>query len=264
MTQSPANFLSAKDDVAQPAATVVVFRNDPAGGAAQILLVERSGSMAFAGGATVFPGGKVDPADVELAATLSFSLHIEDVAARIAGIREMLEETGLVVGVKGAVTAASAQAARRQLVARGRMDEVLEQFGWELDLAALVPFARWWPRHRISRIYDTRFYIADLGTGAVTLEADATENRHLFWASATEALRLADDGRIKVIFPTRRNLERLAQWGDFAACRSHAEATPITIISPEVVQRNGQAWLTIPANAGYPIDGEPLDGAERA
>ena len=52
---------------ATPAATLVVFRHDPAGGPAHILMVERSGSLAFAGGATVFPGGKVDPADSQAA-----------------------------------------------------------------------------------------------------------------------------------------------------------------------------------------------------
>ena len=61
------------------------------------------------------------------------------------------------------------------------------------------------------RIFDTRFYLANLGTGAVDVVVDQTENSHLFWASAQGALDLADRGKIKMIFPTRRNLERLAQ-----------------------------------------------------
>jgi hypothetical protein len=133
-----------------------------------------------------------------------------------------------------------------------------------VNLAGLVPFARWWPRHRMTRVFDTRFYLADLGTGAVELEVDATENRHLFWASAQAALALADQGQIKVIFPTRRNLERLALFGDFASCRAHAEATPVVTITPWLEQRDGRDWLTIPADAGYPQDGEWIDTAERA
>lgn len=249
--------------ITQPAATVVVFRRDPEGGPAQILLVERSGAMAFAGGATVFPGGKVDPADHELAARLGHPGDPADIAARIAGIRETLEETGLVVGVKESVTREDAMAARRALIGHGEVARVLRDFGWTLDLDALVPFARWWPRHREVRIYDTRFYLANLGTGAVELDVDATENRHLFWASAAQALDLADSGRIKVIFPTRRNLERLAQWPDFASCRAHALATPIMTVSPTVVERDGRRWLTIPPEAGYPVVEEPLDSAMR-
>ena len=126
-----------------------------------------------------------------------------------------------------------------------------------------MPFARWWPRHREIRVYDTRFYLADVGTGALDLVVDSTENRHLFWATAQEALELADTGRIKVIFPTRRNLERLALWQDFKAARAHALATPIQTISPSMEYRDGVRWLVIPADAGYPIDGEPMETAAR-
>jgi 8-oxo-dGTP pyrophosphatase MutT (NUDIX family) len=250
---------------ARPAATVVVFRHGPDGGPPQILLLERSGAMAFAGGATVFPGGAVDPADRLLAAGMpgAQAFDPDDAAARVAAVREALEESGLVVGVKGTVTAPLAIAARARLLAGEALGDILADLGWTIDFDSLIPFARWWPRHREIRVYDTRFYMADVGTGALDLVVDATENRHLFWATAQEALNLADTGRIKVIFPTRRNLERLALWPDFAAARAHALATPIQTISPWMEERNGVRWLVIPADAGYPIDGEPLESAAR-
>jgi len=253
---------------ATPAATLVVFRHAADGGPAQILMVERSGSMSFAGGATVFPGGKVDPADHELAEAFMASsgrvLDPADAAGRITAVRETLEETGLAVGLAGAIDAASAAAARAMVAETGRLADVLDHFGWELDFDALVPFARWWPRHRNMRVFDTRFYLADLGTGAVEVTADATENRHLFWASAEEALRLANDKAIKIIFPTRRNLERLAQFPDFGAARAHALATPIVTVTPRIELREGERWLVIPSDAGYPVDGELLSQADRA
>lgn len=253
---------------ATPAATLVVFRHDPAGGPAHILMVERSGSLAFAGGATVFPGGKVDPADHELAeavmARTGVVLDPADAAGRITAVRETLEETGLAVGLVGAINAERAAAARRLVLETGRLADVLAAFDWDLDLDALVPFARWWPRHRNMRVFDTRFYLADLGTGAVEVTADTTENRHLFWASAAEALRLADEKAIKIIFPTRRNLERLAQFSHFGAAREHALATPIVTVTPRIELRDGERWLVIPPDAGYPVDGEPLAQADRA
>jgi 8-oxo-dGTP pyrophosphatase MutT (NUDIX family) len=42
-----------------PAATLVIFRD--AAGAPELLMVERAKAMAFAGGALVFPGGRIDP-----------------------------------------------------------------------------------------------------------------------------------------------------------------------------------------------------------
>lgn len=249
--------------LSRPAATTVIFRNDPAGGPAQLLLVERSGSMVFAGGATVFPGGRVDDADRELAGLVAPDLDPDDAAARVAAIRETLEETGLVVGVRGTVSEGLAAAARQRLLETGTLSPVLAEFGWDLVFDDLVPFARWCPRMRETRNYDTRFYLANLGTGAVDLIVDATENRHLFWASAAEALRLAEAGRIKIIFPTRRNLERLAQFPDFASVRAHAQDTPIITITPWVEHREGEPWLVIRGDAGYPVDGEPLTGAVR-
>ena len=252
---------------ATPAATVVIFRNDPAGGPPQLLMVERSASMNFAGGAAVFPGGRVDDADRDLAATLAApgadDEALADLAGRIAAVRETIEETGLVVGIDRAVDHAEALAARALLVEQGALAPVLERHGWSLQLDDLTYFARWRPKHRHMRVFDTRFYLADLGTGAVELLVDATENTHLFWASAAEALRLADSGKIMIIFPTRRNLERLAQFASFAEARAQAEAIPAQMVTPFMDQRDGIPWLCIPTDAGYPVTGEPLDSAAR-
>lgn len=246
-----------------PAATVVVFRHAPAGGPPEILMVTRSRAMTFAGGAAVFPGGRVDPADHALAATLQ-DCEADEAAHRIAAIRETLEETGLAIGIKGEITADRARDARAMLLEHEDLAPVLRAMDWSLDLDALVPFARWHPKNeRIPRVFDTRFYLADLGTGAVEVEIDATENTHLFWVSAEEALARTERGEMEVIFPTRRNLERLAQFASFAEARAQAEAIPVRTITPWMEERGGERWLAIPSDAGYPIDGEPIGSVQR-
>ncbi|MFM5954889.1 MAG: NUDIX hydrolase [Novosphingobium sp.] len=247
------------------AATLVIFRNCPEGGAPQILMVQRSKEMRFAGGAAVFPGGRVDDADRDLAQShgATGEEELEERAARIASVRETLEETGLAVGLHQRPTLDEARDARARLLEIGSLAPVLEAMGWTLDLDALVPFARWRPKHREIRVFDTRFYLADLGTGAVDLLVDATENTRLFWASADEALRLADSGEIKVIFPTRRNLERLAQFSSFDEAVSHAADYPVRMITPFMELRDGVPWLLIPDDAGYPVAGEVLESAAR-
>lgn len=72
--------------VAHPAATVVLVRDGRQG--CEVLLVRRNAQLSFHGGAWVFPGGRVDPADSEGAAD-------EVVAARRAAVREAREEAGL-------------------------------------------------------------------------------------------------------------------------------------------------------------------------
>jgi len=86
------------------AATVLVLRAAPASpapatvGDVEVLLVQRNSRASFMAGAYVFPGGRVDPADLEAAAksaTASESVPLR--AARHAAARELEEEVGLVV-----------------------------------------------------------------------------------------------------------------------------------------------------------------------
>lgn len=247
-----------------PAATAVIFRHGAAEGPPEILMVVRSRKMSFAGGAAVFPGGRVDPADFDLAAKLGGDLPVDEIAHRIAAIRETLEETGLAIGLTGNIDADRAAAARTQLLECGTLEPVLEAMGWQIDLEQIIPFARWFPKNeRLSRIFDTRFYLADLGTGAVDITVDATENTKLFWTTAQDALNAAKRDEITIIFPTRRNLERLALFDSFAAAKQQAEAIPVKTIMPRMDVRDGTRWLAIPADAGYPVDGEPLDDVLR-
>src|SRR3546814_4377546 len=84
---------------ARAAATLIIFR-DREDSPAELLMMERSRKMVFAAWALVFPGGAVDEADAELAAAHGGGLAVDEAAARIAAIRETLEESGLVLGLR--------------------------------------------------------------------------------------------------------------------------------------------------------------------
>lgn len=224
-------------------------------------MVQRAKAMRFAGGAAVFPGGKVDPEDHELARQLAPDADQDIAAARIAGIRETLEETGLAIALERQVSVTEAIDARAYLLEQCALAPVLEKFGWRLMLNRLVPFARWCPNWE--RAFDTRFFLADLGTGAVDVLVDATENTHLFWSSAADTLRRADSDEVHIIFPTRRNLERLAQFASFDEARAQAEAIPVQTISPRQQEHDGEMWLTIPEGLGYPVTAQPMSNVRR-
>ena len=251
-----------------PAATIIIYRTCPDGGPAQILMTVRSRNMAFAGGMAVFPGGRVDAADFDLgrqvAADLGRAIAPDEAAHQIAAIRETLEETGLALGLSGEKTADKAAQARAMLEKKGALAPVLAAMDWSLDLAQITPFARWYPKNeRIPRVFDTRFYLADLGTGAVEVSADNSENSRLFWISAKAALEAAERGEIKVIFPTRRNLERLALFDTFAEAKAHAEAIPVKTIIPQIDESGAKPILRIMEDAGYPITAELMETVAR-
>src|SRR5690349_7747787 len=103
-------------DEASPAATVVIAR-DGEGGEIEVLMVHRNSKHAF-GGMWVFPGGKVDPEDVDPSAP-----DDEALAARRAAVREAQEEAGI-----------------------------------ELDLDDLVAIAHWTPPPEAPRKFTTWFF----------------------------------------------------------------------------------------------------------
>ena len=233
-----------------PAATLVIFRDTPAG-PPELLMVERAKAMAFAGGALVFPGGRVDPGDHALAAVLGSPDN--ETAARIAAIRETIEEAGLPIGLSPMPSIQAFERLRAALHAGTAFGEALADADTSLDLDALEYFARWRPAHAHARIFDTRFYLARLPVDAPAARVDETENVSLFWASAAHILAETDAGRATIIFPTRRNLERLAQFTDFSAAVANARAHPIRTVTPWSEMRDGVEHLCIPDDLGYPI-----------
>jgi 8-oxo-dGTP pyrophosphatase MutT (NUDIX family) len=211
-----------------PAATLILFREQPLG-PPQLLITQRAAGMAFAGGALVFPGGRIDPEDGVRAAQHA-DLPPQDAAARIAAIRETVEEVG---------------------------------FDFGLSVYDLTPFARWLPKHRQARNFDTLFYLARVPADAPEPEADGGETVRAFWATAAEVLAMCDRGEAEIIFPTRRNLERLALFSTFDEAVAHALAHPIVPITPYPEEREDGPWLCIPEGLGYPVTAEKWTSVTR-
>lgn len=239
-------------DDAIPAATLVVMR-DQAAGPPELLMVERASRLAFAGGAMVFPGGRIDDGDRLIA-----SEHVN--AAKVAAIRETVEETGLAIGI----APAPPPSMQGELHAGESFSGLLRRHSAALDLPALVPFARWKPNFKHSRRFDTLFFIARGSNDSGPLRPQAGECASAEWVTAEEMLRRVADGRASAIFPTVRNLERLAQFGSFDEAAAHAAAYPVETISPWIEEVDGERWLRIPDHLGYPVTRERLSSAMRA
>ena len=267
MTREPVTHPATGEamPVATPAATMVIFRDNPSGGEPLLLMVERIKAMAFAGGAAVFPGGKVDAADFDYAAMLGGPLELDEAAARLAAIRETIEEAGLALGLSGVADPADCDDARAALHDGDSLQVVCVRHNWTPDLTQLVPWSRWRPPafERASRVFDTRFYLVNAGKSAPLATVDNTENTALFWASAADVLEKADKGEVKIIFPTRRNLERLAMFGDFDSASAHAAAHPVSTVLTYVEEREDGRWLCIPDGHGYPVTEESFANAMR-
>ena len=173
-------------DDAIPAATLVVWRDPLPGIAAEseILVVERSAGMAFAAGAIVFPGGRIDPADRELASALG----LPDGAAKVTAIRETIEESGVVVGLNRPANSLLGRELQDALIAGTPFASLLSRHGLSLDLEVLTPFARWMPAFKHARKFDTMFFLAQAPTGDWPPNPQPGECVAAEWASVAELI----------------------------------------------------------------------------
>jgi 8-oxo-dGTP pyrophosphatase MutT (NUDIX family) len=241
-----------------PAATLVVMR-ERSGGPPDLLMVERTARMAFAGGAMVFPGGRVDDEDRAFVQASG----APDAAFRIAAIRETLEESGIPVGIEPLINASLAAEMQGALHGGAAFAKLLDRHGRTLDLEALTPFARWKPAFHQARIFDTLFFLAQAPQGDWQPLPQPGECEAVEWLSAGAVLDRIAQGRATAIFPTLRNLERLAQFDSIAAARADAEAHPIETITPWIGDHAGEPHLFIPEGLGYPVTREPLESVRR-
>lgn len=243
-------------DEAIPAATLILVR-ERAGAAPELLMVERAGGMAFAAGALVFPGGRIDEADREL----SKSTGVDPAA--LAAIRETLEETAVPIALSPTPDSMTARVLQDALVADRPFAELIGEHRLELNAALLTPFARWVPKFHAVRRFDTLFFVARCPAGEWEPRVIEGECAGAAWLTAAEVLERDRRGEARLILPTRRNLERLAQHSSFEEIRADALAHPIEAVTPWVEEHDGERFITIPSHLGYPVTQEKLEGLWR-
>ena len=219
------------------ASTVVLLRDGDSG--LEVWMLTRVTAMVFAGGFTVFPGGRVDDADAEL----PFVTDAEALTARRYGcdatmarmlvgaaIRETFEETGVLLSTPPADLAAA-----RGDVEAGRVSfgELLRTNLLKLDADALRPWSRWVTPRGEARRYDTRFFVG--GLPAEALAADVTtESSHADWFGIHEALDIGQRGERRMLPPTLATLASLTEFSTVADVLAASEQRNLDPIRPTV------------------------------
>ena len=216
--------------IARPASTILLLRDGAAG--LEVFMVVRNRAIDFAGGALVFPGGRVEEADAALGEPF-----------RIAAIREAFEESGILLARKG-----DAMLAGHSLPRDGDFHALLAEHALTPAAEALVHYAHWITPSDMPKRFDTHFYLAEAPLEQVGLH-DGDEAVESVWITPAQALAEADAGARVLVFATRLNLEKLARFATVGQALSGAG--PVVTVCPEPFQRDGATWLRIPAEAGY-------------
>ncbi|MFI5286520.1 MAG: NUDIX domain-containing protein [Candidatus Dormibacteria bacterium] len=213
--------------VAIPASTVAMLR-DVEGGV-EVCMLRRPARSSFAAGAFVFPGGAVDAGDGSGKG-----------AYAVAGVREVLEEVGILIGgpAPGSASgdvATRISAARSKLLAGCRFNDVLRENDLVIATDRLVYIGHFITPRSERRRYDARFF-ALAASGDQVVRVHAAEAVEGGWHRPESMLRLQFPA---IMPPTRMLCHEFARLGSVNAILETLGAHPIEVtdITPKVVER---------------------------
>ena len=184
---------------------------------------------------------------------------------RVAAIREAFEESGVLLareaggGLIGGTRLLGLEADRPRLD-KGELaiGAFLERETLRLACDMLHPYAHWITPRMMPKRFDTQFYLAVAPEDHVAVH-DGSEGVDSVWINPADALAEAEAGTRTIIFPTRMNLEMLAQSSTVEEALAAARARRIVTVEPMVEDRGGTMFLTLPADAGYSVTEIPVD-----
>lgn len=227
------------------AATVLILRDGPTG--LEVFMLRRNLNSDFVGGAYVFPGGAVDPADrhvdlepvcegrTDADASRRLGIGSGGLAFWVAAIRESFEEAGVLLAydLDGVVDLDDAESSarwghHRQQVDTGQltMVDLCRLEGLRLAVDGMHYFSHWITPEGAPRRYDTRFFVGRAPADQV-LRHDGDETIAALWARPSDALARNAAGDFELIRPTQHSLEILSDYPDADAVLAAAAARPL-------------------------------------
>lgn len=183
------------------AATVIMVRDRPNG--LQVYLQRRVRTMAFAAGMYVFPGGAVEPQDLEAA------------TRRITGLDNLSAWT---FANRPHDSPGEDNLANRFAAVRETLEETSHDLGDPFDLSYV---GHWVTPAVEDRRFDTRFYAANIGDNHHVRE-NSTESDAQSWLTPADALAQAQAGHMLMLPPTVATLIDFAREADKGASAQEA------------------------------------------
>jgi len=170
-----------------------------------VLWVKRAEANPFLGGFHSFPGGRVSRED---GPTEEESLELTMVRC---AVRETFEETGMLVGLSGAVPPPEAQRTLREQLLNGNAEfwPSMEELGLTLDREAFTAAGRWITPPFSRMRFNTMFFVAEIRDPKPP-DVWPGELESGEWITPRDALKLWDEDRAALATPTLHAIQVLA------------------------------------------------------
>ncbi len=255
------------------AATVVLLRDAVDG--MEVFMVKRHGLSEVLGGAHVFPGGKLDPADADPNVLEQLSAPLDGLHAAlgepeldtataaglfVAACRETFEEAGVLLA-EGA-TAQHLEVAQTRARAGLSFGEILARLELRLDWSNVVPWSRWiTPRMPalFNQRFDARFFLA-----AVPNDQEARHDNHeatgSFWLRPRVVLEQYWAGKLNLAPAQIMSMAALARHPHVADVLATARGRRPPVIQPEPFTHEQMRAVAFPGNERHPIVERALPG----
>ena len=259
-----------------PAATIMLLRQ--AAGSPEVLMLERHANSEFLPDLYVFPGGRVDPGDHELAdrvAGLTADQALERapsvppdtaLAFFVAAIRETFEEAGVLLArqrgeselVSGALAAELSNYRLELQEGKRSLRQIAEDYDLELEAGRLSVHGHWITPEVVPKRFDTLFFTAAAPTDHEATH-DGVESSNHVWIQPEEAIAQARRKQKKMNLPTLANLQTLAGFERAEDAIESSRQRKVVPILPTVTSDGDGNKLVIPADVGYPFTEEKLE-----
>ena len=246
-----------------PAATILMLREREA---LEVFMVVRHHQIDFASGALVFPGGKADAQDFDdaLLPYLQGAAAETDMRAiQVCAIREAFEECGILLAYRGDKLISGAELEPlepyREKLNSGEtaLLDFLRDHELRLACDQLVHFAHWITPEMMPKRFDTHFYLAVAPEDHLAIH-DGYESVDSVWIKPGDAVADAEAGRRTIIFPTLKNVEKLATFGNIQAAVEETQAGSVVPVLPWTEKREDGNYICIPPEAGYEGNSERI------
>jgi len=232
-------------------------------------MLRRSERSHFVPDAYVFPGGTLDDADTTEQAfnrargidarTLRAQFRAKHAAAfpapfgtpsakeaaglLIAAVRELFEEAGVLLACDAQSRALSESdlAPYRERLHDARLAvhsgtlafaQLLQELNLYANANALALFSQWITPPVYPRRYNAHFFVA-LASPDQTAAADTFETHDGVWIAPREALQKCELGEFRMVYPTIKHIERLAEFQTAGDLMNFARTKTIYSIMPD-------------------------------
>jgi len=187
----------------RPAASLILISRNPQ---LRVLWVHRAEANPFLGGFHSFPGGRMSREDGPTEGEEAMEL-----AMLRCAVRETFEETGIFVGVTGALPTVEGQRVLREQVLNGNAEfwPSIERLGLSLDRSVFRMSGRWVTPPFSRARFDTMFFLAELSE-PVEPDVWQGELQAGAWIEPDQALSLWDQDLVILAMPTLHAIRVIA------------------------------------------------------